>query len=362
MARKTTTTTSPTPPATAREALHDILRTWDPAAGATGFEGLVADALAGFTGYTFRLAKSGSQFGRDAATTAGRFAIAMEAKRYTASVPLQELVGKSTLAAFALTDGIDLWVLAATVEVGEATERQLEQILEKGGISLLTLDWAAAGLPPLAVLLAAVPEHVNEFAKIHLNPSKHAALAAGLADIAADPGFGASLDEIRNKLSPALLGLDAFRHRNADWAEATLGSRRLAQRQFSQFLVPLEDSSLTANRPELRCAIGEAVNRARADAEGDTLVLVAGGEGSGKTWAVTNWWLSADPRPILLLSIGGSRNSSRRSSNRLRCSHASPRTSPDRATPTPSRAGAGGSSGGRRAGARGMASCWWSTA
>ncbi len=304
MPRTTITTTSPKPPATAREALHEILRTWDPAAGSTGFEGLVADALAGFTGYTFRLAKSGSQFGRDAATTAGRFAIAMEAKRYTNSVPLQELVGKATLAAFALAEGVDLWVLAATVEVGETTERQLEQILDKGGISLLTLDWTAAGLPPLAVLLAAVPERVEAFAKLHLDPSKHAALAAGLADIAADPGFDASLTEFRSKLSPGLLGLDAFRHRSADWANSTLGSRRLAQRQFSQFLVPLEDRALTADRPTLRRSIGEAVDTARADAEGDTFVLVAGGEGSGKTWAVTNWWLSADPRPILLLSIG----------------------------------------------------------
>ncbi len=304
MPRKTITTTSPTPPATTRETLHEILRTWEPAAGATGFEGLVADALAGFTGYTFRLAKSGSQFGRDAATTAGRFAIAMEAKRYTKSVPLQELVGKSTLAAFALAEGVCLWVLAATVEVGETTERQLEQILEEGGISLLTLDWTSAGLPPLAVLLAAVPERVEAFAKLHLDPSKHAALAAGLADIAGDPGFDASLAEIRGKLSPGLLGLDAFRKSNADWTDATLGSRRLAQRQFSQFLVPLEDRALTADRPELRRSIGEAVDRARADADGDMLVLVVGGEGSGKTWAVTNWWLSADPRPILLLSIG----------------------------------------------------------
>ncbi|WP_188908334.1 hypothetical protein [Aureimonas endophytica] len=297
-------TTSLSPPATAREVLHEMLRTWEPAAGPTGFEGLVADALVGFTGFTFRLAKSGLQFGRDAATTSSRFAIAMEAKRYTNSVPLQELVGKSTLAAFALAEGVDLWVLAATVEVGETTERQLEQILDKGGISLLTLDWTAAGLPPLAVLLAAVRERVEAFAKLHLDPSKHAALAAGLADIAADPGFDASLAEIRDKLSPGLLGLDACRHANTAWANDTLGSRRLAQRQFSQFLVPLENRALTAERPTLRHSIGEAVDHARTDAAGDTLVLVAGGEGSGKTWAVTNWWLSADPRPILLLSIG----------------------------------------------------------
>lgn len=89
---------------------------------------------------------------------------------------------------------------------------------------------------------------MEAFAKLHLDQSKHAALAAGLADIAGDPRFDASLAEIRSKLSPGLLGLDAFRHNNADWANVTLGSRRLAQRQFSQFLMPLEDRTLTAHR------------------------------------------------------------------------------------------------------------------
>ena len=118
--------TTATRSASARKALLDVLRNWSPASGPTGFEGLVARALAEFTGCTFRLARSGAQFGRDGATTSGRFAIAMEAKRYTDLVPLQELVGKSALAAFALADGIDLWILAATVEVGENSERLLE--------------------------------------------------------------------------------------------------------------------------------------------------------------------------------------------------------------------------------------------
>lgn len=96
------------PSATVRFNLHKVLRLWDPAAGPNGFEGLVTHALAELTGYTFRLARSGAQFGRDAATTKAPFSIAMEAKRYTDSVPLQELVGKATLAAAVLAEGIDL--------------------------------------------------------------------------------------------------------------------------------------------------------------------------------------------------------------------------------------------------------------
>jgi hypothetical protein len=287
-----------------RNALRDVLRLWEPAAGPAGFEGLVAQALTEYTGYVFRLARSGSQFGRDAATTNAPFAIAMEAKRYSDTIPLQELVGKSTLASFALADGIDLWVLAATVEVGEPTERQLESILDQGGISLLTLDWTEAGLPPLAVLLAAVRGKVMEFATPLLKKSDLERLDDGLEGIASDPNFNRQLAELHRKLSPALLGLDAFRQKNGEWVENTFGSRKLAQRQFSQFLAPLEAPTRTADRPKVMRAITEAVQVARSDIEGDTLVVVLGGEGSGKTWAVANWWLSTDPRPILMLSVG----------------------------------------------------------
>lgn len=290
--------------ASAHTDLLDVFRQWKPATGPTGFEGLVAHALAWFTGYTFRLARSGSQFGRDAATPNAPFAIAMEAKRYRDSVPLQELVGKSTLASFALADGIDLWVLAATVEISEPTERQLEDILDQNGISLLTLDWADAGLPPLAVLLAAVRTEVVGWAKPYLKPTQLTALATGLDHVAADPTFDAHLQELEGKLSPRLLGLDAFRHKSGEWFEQTFGSRRLAQRQFSQFLAPLEVQELNADRPNVQNAIADAVQAAKSDEEGDTLIAVLGGEGSGKTWAVANWWLASNPRPILMLSAG----------------------------------------------------------
>jgi hypothetical protein len=158
-------------PLTSRAALQEVLRLWNPATGPDGFEGLIAQALAMLSGYTIRLARSGSQFGRDAATPIAPFAIAMEAKRYTDSVPLEALVGKASVAAFVLADGIDVWVLAATVEVSEPTQRILEQILDSAGINLLTLDWTDAGIPPLAVLLTAARTDILPWAKTRLTCS-----------------------------------------------------------------------------------------------------------------------------------------------------------------------------------------------
>jgi hypothetical protein len=51
-------------------------------------------------------------------------------------------------------------------------------------------------------------------------------------------------------------------------------------------------------------AIERAVRTARQDPDGNTMVAVLGGEGSGKSWSVAKWWLEVQPRPILLLSAG----------------------------------------------------------
>jgi len=290
--------------ATPRGRLLDVLRRWEPAAGPEGFEGLVTQALAILSGYTFRLARSGLQFGRDAATPDAPFAIAMEAKRYTESVPVQELAGKATLAGFSMADAIDVWVLAATIEVGETHEKMLRQILDGGGMSLLTLDWPQTGLPPLAVALAAARHDLVAWSRGKISDPDHAAFLAGLDDLAADVGFGAALDRLRDQLTPALVGLDAFRARNDEWCRKRFGDVDVARREFSQSLAPLAQSITSVERPGVTMHLRQAVNAACGDPSGDSFVLVLGGEGAGKSWAVAQWWLQDAARPILALSIG----------------------------------------------------------
>lgn len=299
-----TSPTTSSASSSARDALRELLRSWQPPAGADGFEGLVAQALATVTGLTFRLARSGSQFGRDAATPNSTFSIAMEAKRYSDSVPLQELAGKAALASFMLADGIDVWALAATVEVSEPTERTLRQILEEGGITLLTLDWTDTGLPPLAVLLAAARDDVIAWSASRIDAAASATLVAGLDAIRADAGYDAALKDLMERTSSPTMGLASLKRMSGEWCERHFASRRLAQRQFSQFLAPLEPSAPAIPRTAILSSLDAAVAAARDDEEGDTLVAVLGGEGSGKSWAVATWWLLRDPRPVLLLSVG----------------------------------------------------------
>ncbi len=287
-----------------RDRLLALLRGWEPAAGPDGFEGLVAQALATMTGRTFRLARSGNQFGRDAGTPAGRFSIVMEAKRYSDSVPIQELAGKATLAAFALAEGVDLWALAATVEVGEGHERMLAEILETGGISLLTLDWPATGLPPLAVALAAAKDDLLAWSTGRVSAADLAVLRAGLDDVAADSSFADAAAELCATLSPGLLGLGAFRARNDEWCRDRFADLRKARLEFSQSLAPLAAATTSIERPAVTARIRTAIEAARRDADGDTFALVLGDEGAGKSWAVARWWLDDSDRPILLLSAG----------------------------------------------------------
>ena len=96
----------------ALEKLKAILRSMKPA-GADGFEGLCATSLAGLSGLTMRLARSGLQFGRDASSpSSAAFAISLECKRYSEDLTLDDLAGKVVIAAYNLDDGNKEKILA----------------------------------------------------------------------------------------------------------------------------------------------------------------------------------------------------------------------------------------------------------
>jgi hypothetical protein len=285
-------------------SLRNLLRAWTPAAGPDGFEGLVAQALATITGFTFRLARSGSQFGRDGASQRGPFSVAMEAKRYTKSVPLEDLAGKASLAAFDLADDVDVWAIAATVEVSEPTLRKLALILDTGGISLLTLDWSETQLPMLGVALAAARDDVLTWSAKHISKPKLSALQTGLDEIRADAAFADSLAHLRAELSAPTVGLPSFKSSNASWCSSNFADREKAQREFAQYLAPLDQTLGAIGRPKLVAEIDRAFQSALENSSEDVLVAVLGDEGVGKSWAITNWWLQAQDSPILLLSVG----------------------------------------------------------
>jgi hypothetical protein len=282
------------------QTLRNFLLALKPA-GPDGFEGLVAGALSGVTGLVIRLAKSGSQFGRDASSGVGPFAVAMEAKRYDDNLRLEVLAGKVVLGGHVLEGKVDLWVLGATSEVGDDVERHLLEILDNYGVSLLVLDWTPRPLPPLAVLLASVRDVTLAWFAAHAPAVDTNVLAAQLNDIAASPSFPEQAAQMRQSLTAGNIGLDSLRLHTAEWLRKRFSSRTISQRSFGQFINISDPSSpaLPRNTPAQLLRDNMFI-----DSKLPAVVAVLGGEGVGKTWLVAQWWAALNPAPILILVAG----------------------------------------------------------
>lgn len=282
-----------------RDELQRVLQAWEPAEGPAGFEGLVAVALAEVSGLPVRLARSGSQFGRDGLSMPGDFVLAFEAKRYRERVPLQEMTTKAALAAYEL-DRIDhraeLWACAMTVDLGDV-EHKLNAILEDKGITLLVLDYPTGGLSPLAVLLAAARDAVVGWTRGHARHGEADDLDGLLRKVETDGRFSAALGRLRAELAAPAAGLAMLAQRNREWARETLGNAKTARRRFSQSIAPA-----TATLVPRQCA-RKLIEEAVTGSSGGLTVLL-GGEGSGKTWLAADWWLQQPDVPILLFAAG----------------------------------------------------------
>jgi len=277
-----------------RQVLLDLIP-----AGSNGFEGLIAAALAACTNLTFRLAKSGSQFGRDASSSPGSFAIAMEAKRYRESPSLETIVSKGLLAADFLDGAIDLWVLGCTAPVGDDVFLRLKEELDDRGISLLVLDWSPYPLPPLGVLLATARDATLEWVALH-QPDARKTISLELSKICASAGYEAAKAKLLLDVSSSQLGLDAAKARNRDWLVERFNDPGKAQLAFGQYLSVLDSTKPAVVRESL---LGELDAWLGAEKSEDIAVLL-GPEGVGKSWLIAYWWAQLLHPPIFLIAAG----------------------------------------------------------
>lgn len=266
--------------------------------GPDGFEGLVATALADFTGLTFRLAKSGSQFGRDASTPRARFAIAMEAKRYSKSLRLEDVAGKIWIASHELASDVDLWALCATSEMGDGVLAKLEQMLEERGISLLMLDWTAAPLPRLAVLLAASREKVVQWWGINTTSSVIPSINEALVAVGDDDAFVSAKDQLRKDTSAGYSGLAALAKANLIWCDQVFSELTASKRAFGQHLTVCDPNRPVIARPSIEPMLAAALSTAQ---KAPGCVAILGPEGTGKSWLAVRWWAKATDKPILVI-------------------------------------------------------------
>ena len=266
--------------------------------GKDGFEGLVAVALTNITSVPFRLASSGSQHGVDAKSTYKEDGISFEAKCYSGQMNKDDVLAK--IAELSVSDTVtDLWILGATTAISSQNADLIREVGNRHGISTLILDWSEVSLPPLAVVLALSENEVMQFLdryidnKSMLKPARNALVA-----IRNHTGFEEHAARLRSLLDEPTMGTGLFKKANNDWLMSVFSDRRKARRFLGQPLAPLDNpKGITLDRVTL----SDKLKPFFTDKPDGKIVVVHGGEGTGKSWLVAQAWLGLDEKPLMVL-------------------------------------------------------------
>lgn len=267
------------------------------ATGAMGFEGLIGTALREISGVPFRLAGGGLQFGIDGDSTYDTDGICFEGKRYDGNVPRNEVLSK--LAELSLRNSAtDLWVLGASSQIRSQLADAARAIGQKDGVFVLILDWSDSDLPPLAVALAMGGTRVEDFLKGALEQEARCSEALlALAAVRNSNDFKAHAAKIRSLCTAPTVGLLLAERNNAAWLVDAFSDRRKAKIKLGQPLSP----GITDTYVRQRELLVADLRPFFSEAPDERVVLVLGGEGQGKSWAVAQSWLSLERRPLMIV-------------------------------------------------------------
>ena len=270
--------------------------------GPNGFEGLLGIVLASVTGQSFRLAKSGSQRGRDGDSAFNGGATYFEGKRYRTSPKPAEITAKLFDLIQDDAGQVDLWILGASCEVAAQTASSLRGFCEKSGIGAVLLDWSNNDLGALLVAVVHANQRAKDFIADNLRgkPKAHLTKDALLAidHFTKHPALPARLAALRTALSAEEAGLGQARVRNRQWLTDTLSSRVSARAAFGQPLAPRDQSGLAGIARSLEAKLASAFT-GQAAAE---IYAVIGPEGVGKSWLAASTWLACTTASILIIS------------------------------------------------------------
>jgi hypothetical protein len=268
--------------------------------GVSGFEGLVAVLFQQATGQEFRLSSSGRQSGGDAATESGYAnRIKIEAKHYLqkTALDLRELIAEIEEATEA-DPALDIWVLATSRSVSDQTSNSLDKQAESHGVEVVLLDLGINGLPRLAVLMAAFPSVVLEWADRHQLQYNANELQSALLAISSALDFESAKTRLLGKLAGSI-GYDSARRRIHNRLLATLGDDKDARSAFRQSLGIRTSDAQVIRRSELTRQLDQWWDIV----DFPQPVVALGEEGTGKTWAIFDWAIGRIERgdmPIVL--------------------------------------------------------------
>ena len=269
--------------------------------GPNGFEGLLGIILGSVTGQSFRLAKSGSQRGRDGDTAFDGGATYFEGKRYRKSPKPAEITAKLFDIERDDVGQVDLWILGATCEVAAQTAADMRHVCERLGIGAVLLDWNDNDLGSLLVAVACANDKAKDFIRDKLTKKPKVDLVKD-ALIAIDyfakhPDLPKRLETLRNALSAEEAGLGHARKCNLDWMTPKFSSRVSAREEFGQPLAPNDHSGLI----RVSRLLEDNLKSAFTGAPKAELYAVVGREGVGKSWLTASTWLTCQTTPSILV-------------------------------------------------------------
>ncbi|WP_319130524.1 hypothetical protein [Pseudomonas aeruginosa] len=281
------------------EALKEALLALDPS-GPEGFEGFLGVILGEITGQSFRLAKSGTQLGRDGDSAFDGGATFFEGKRYKDGLSKNDISVKLFDVANDDVSLVDVWILGATCEVASQTVEAAQKFATKHGFGIAVLDWSNNDLGALLIAAVVAGSKSKAFITQGLTGGPGAGLIAS-AVVAID--YFAKHTDLPSRVSSlkkALaedVGLGHAKTLNQAWLSRLFTNKLEARAEFGQPLSPLDPSGpMALDRPE-RTALTNAFSGA-PDSE---IYAIVGEEGVGKSWLAVQSWNLSNPKSLLVL-------------------------------------------------------------
>jgi hypothetical protein len=267
--------------------LVDLIRRLAPT-GTGGFERLVADLLEALTGRHFRLARAGSQAGRDMSLhEANANIVAVECKRYGEDTELNERELQGELAqAAASMPGLDLWVLVTSRDVPSQLYAALHEQARRENLEFLSVSLGDGEPSSLEALCAQSPETVIDYLESDISEDQRRSLEQILEEVAAHPQFAATVDHLREQFLSPLIGYDNWCLAQNQWLDTCLASEQECRANFNQPLNVRETDAMLVPRESAWARLDEWFSNWMDSHE---MFVMLGEEGDGKTWAVASW-------------------------------------------------------------------------
>lgn len=259
-----------------------------PASGSGSFESLVASLLENLTGHHFRLARSGTQQGRDiSAHPINSNIVYVECKRYRDSTGLneRELLGEMQQAT-SQNRSLDIWALVTTRDIHSQLHEDLSQMAREKGIEYISIS-AGDGIPSTLEALCAHGQHLLlEFLAACVGDAQISAVKDVVASITTRPEYSLRIQQLHDQLSLPFIGYENWRKSQNDELLNRFSSVQESRSSFGQPLNVRDPNVGLVERHQVWDQLNDWLNSWN---QNQSPFVLLGEEGDGKTWSIASW-------------------------------------------------------------------------